>query len=161
MKSFEYIKEKELAGQSKAISTKELSILFTLIKDHICKINCKDGRHGTGFFCNIPFGWNNTLKVLMTNNHVLNLNDILPDQTINFTLNNDDEEYNIPIGNDRKTYTDESSDVTIIEIKENDKIKKNSFFNLDEQIFKENSIKIFKNCQIFLLHYPKGVEMEI
>ena len=161
MKSDNYIKEKELSGQSKAISARELTILLGLIKDHICKINCKDGSHGTGFFCNIPFGWNNTLKVLMTNNHVLNLNDIQPGQTINFTLNNDDEKYNIPIGNDRITFTDESSDVTIIEIKENDKIKKNSFFNLDEQIFEENFIKIFKNCQIILLHYPKGVEMEI
>ena len=118
-----YIKEKELAGQLKAISAKELTILLGLIKDHICKIKCKDGMHRTGFFCNIPIGWN-TIKVLMTNNHVLNLNDIQPGQAINFTLNNDDEEYNIQIDNDRITYIDESFDVTIIEIKEKDKIKK-------------------------------------
>ena len=63
----------------------------------------------------------------MTNNHVLNIDDIQPGQTINFTLNNDDEEYNIPIDNDRKIYTNESFDVTIIEIKENDKLKKIHF----------------------------------
>ena len=161
MKKDNYIKEKELANQPKAIAAEEMIILLDLIKTHICKIYCKDGSHGTGFFCNIPIGWNKYIKVLMTNNHVLNINDIQIGQIINFTIDNDLNEYNIFIDNTRKAFTNESYDVTIIEIKEDDKIDENSFFDLDQQIFQKNSNKIFRNCQIYLLHYPKGIKMEI
>ena len=60
-----------------------------------------------------------------------------------------------------KTYTDASNDVTIVEIKKNDKIDEKSFFDLDNQIFQENAHEIFKNCQIYLLHYLNGLRMEI
>ena len=155
-----YIPEKEIPNQPKPISMEEMTILVDIIKTHICKITSKDGSHGTGFFCNIPIGWNNNLKVLMTNNHVLPEKDIQPGQKIKFSINNDWKEYNILIDNTRKTYTNKSYDVTIIEIKEKDEIDEKSFFNIDEQIFKEKTCEIFRNCQIFVLHYPKGVEME-
>ena len=157
----DYIKEKELSNLPKEIGTKELIVLLDLVKKNICKINCKDGSHGTGFFCLIPMGWGNFLTALMTNNHVLEENDIKPGKKINFTIDNDNKELSIIIDNTRKTYTNESYDVTIIEIKEEEEIEEKSFFNLDNQIFKENAIEIFKNCQIFLLHYPKGEEAKI
>ena len=97
----------------------------------------------------------------MTNNHVIDIEDIKPGKTINFSLNNDEKEFNILIDNSRKTYTNLSFDVTIIEIKENDNINEKSFFDLDKQIFQEDCINIFKNRQIFLLHYPKGIKKEI
>ena len=156
----DYIKEKELANLPKGIGTKELIILLGLIKKNICKINCKDGSHGTGFFCLIPMGWGNFLTALMTNNHVLEENDIKPGKKINFTIDNDNKELSIIIDNTRKTYTNESYDVTIIEIREEDKIDEKSFFNFDNQIFEEDAIEKFKNCQIYLLHYPKGEEAE-
>ena len=71
------------------------------------------------------------------------------------------KDYNILIDNTRKTYTNYNYDVTIIEIKEDDKIDEKSFFFLDDQIFQEDSAKLFRNRQIFLLHYPKGIKMEI
>ena len=156
-----YIREKELPNQPQAIPIKEMIILLNLIKTNICKIYCKDGSHGTGFFCNIPNGWGNYLSTLITNNHVLNEEDIKPDQTIKFSIDNDIQFFNILIDNTRKTYTDESYDVTIIEIKEEDKIEQKSFFDLDKQIFQEKVYEILRNCQIYLLHYPKGKEMEI
>ena len=161
MKKEKYIEEKEIPNQPQAIDANEMFTLLNIIKTHICKIYCKDGSHGTGFFCNIPIGWNIYLKVLMTNNHVLKIDDIQPGQTINFTIDNDDKKYNIIIDNTRRTYTNNSFDVTIIEIKEEDKIEEKSFFYLDKQIFEKNSYKIFKNYQIYLLHYPKGKEMKI
>ena len=127
-----------------------MSILFDLIKTHVCKITCKDETHGTGFFCNIPIGWNNNLTVLMTNNHVLNKDDIKPGKNIKFSLNDDAQEYEILIDNTRKTYTNDYYDVTIIEIKEGDGIEQKSFFNLDPQIFEKDSVSKFKNRQIFL-----------
>ena len=101
------------------------------------------------------------MKVLMTNNHVLNVNAIKPGETIKFSINNDNKYYNISFDKSRRTYTNKSYDVTIIEIKEEDKINEISFFDLDKQIYKENSNEIFRNKQIYLLHYPKGTEMEI
>ena len=156
-----YIREKQLANLPKAISLKLIKNLENISKTHICKIYCNDGSHGSGFFCNIQNNWNNNLKVLITNNHVLNKNDIKPGNLINISLDNDSKYYKILIDESRLTYTNESYDVTFIEIKEDDKLNENSFFELDKQIFKENANQIFKNSQVFLLHYPKGIEMEI
>ena len=68
--------------------------------------------------------------------------------------------YEIEIDETRKKYTNEEYDITMIEIKEKDKLDKKSFLNIDNQIFEENPKKIFQNMQIFLLHYPKGNKME-
>ena len=160
MKEEKYIKEKELFNLPKSIPAKQLKILLNLLENNICKIYCKDGSSGTGFFCNIEIGWNKNIKVLMTNNHVLDVNAIKPGKTVKFSINNDNKYYNILIDKSRKAYTNESYDVTIIEIKEKDKINEKSFFDLDRQIFEENSDEIFRNTQIYLLHYPKGIEME-
>ena len=129
MSKEDYIKEKELPNQSKAIPTEEMITLVDLIKTHVCKITCNDGTHGTGFFCKIPIGWGNYLTTLMTNNHVLNESDIQPGKTIKFSINNDYKDYNILIDNTRKTYTNDNYDVKIIEIKEDDKIDEKSFFD--------------------------------
>ena len=110
-----YVREKELANTPKPMALEELIKLCDL-KTNICKIYCKDGCHGTGFFCKISIDndWND-LRVLMTNNHVLNIDDIQTGQTIKFSLENDSKEYNIIIDNERKRYTNKTYDVTIIE----------------------------------------------
>ena len=152
------MKEKELENIPKSISTEEMKVLLNLIETHICKIECKDGTHGTGFFCNwhyYPF------KVLMTNNHILNENDIKSGQTINFSIKNNYKDFHILIDDKRKTFIDEFYDVTIIQIIKEDGIDENSFFDLDNQIFSFNSNTIFHNYQIYLLHYPKSEKMEI
>ena len=151
--------EKELANVPLAIPFEVLKIVGTMLKTHICKIIGKDGFLGTGFFCNIPYG-SNILKVLMTNNYVLNEDDILPNQIIKFSVNNEAKNYEIKIDDSRKTYTSKEYDVTIIEIKQSDKLDKNSFFDIDDLIFNENVIEEFRNKQIYLLHYPKGEKME-
>ena len=138
-----------------------MKILLDLIKTHICKIYCKDGGEGTGFFCQIPKGFCNFLPVLVTNSHILNKQALQSGKTINFTINDDEKDYKILIDNNRKVYINEKYDVTIIEIKEDDKIDGKSFFNLDNGIFQEDFYKTFKKCQIYLLHYPKGAKMEI
>ena len=69
------IKEKELANMPKAVPLEHLDILKEKAKTCICKIECTDGGHGTGFFLNIINDWN-IMKVLITNNHVLNEQDL-------------------------------------------------------------------------------------
>ena len=67
MKKENYIKEKELKNSPKPIPIELLKLLIPKAETSICKIECNDGGHGTGFFCNIPNGWN-ILRVLITNN---------------------------------------------------------------------------------------------
>lgn len=161
MESEANIKEKELLNIPKSIPYQVMEILGPKLKKQVCKIECHDGGHGTGYFCNIPDGWNN-LKVLMTNNHALNQKDINTGKNIKFSLNNEEIFYEIKIDESRKIYTDEKYDVTIIELSPKDKLDKDkiAFFEIDDQIFEENSINKLKNRQIFLLHYPKGNQME-
>ena len=59
-------------------------ILFQM-ENSICKIILEDGEKGTGFFCKIPFN-SDLLPVLITNNHVLNENDIENDKIIKLIL---------------------------------------------------------------------------
>ena len=155
--SEDYIEEKTLDNMAKGISFDVFEELAQKMKTQICKIKIKEG-HGTGFFCNIPYGWN-TLRMLITNNHVLNEEDISSGKKINFSLNKEKLHYEIEIDESRKIYTSKKYDITMIELKEKDKIEKNSFMDIDNQIFKENPNEIFKNKQIYLLHYPKGEQM--
>ena len=155
--SEEYIEEKTLNNMAKGISFDVFEELAQKMKTQICKIKTKEG-HGTGFFCNIPNGWN-TLRMLITNNHVLKEEDISKGKKINFSINKEKIHYEIEIDESRKIYTSEKYDITMIELKEEDKIEKDSFMDVDSQIFKENPNEIYKNKQIYLLHYPKGEQM--
>ena len=159
MKSEDYIKENELANMPKSISFEILKIIIPKTETCICKIECIDGGHGTGLFCNIPYGWN-ILKALMTNNHVLSKDDISIGKKIIFSINNEMIYYEIKIDESRKNYTNEKYEITIIELKENHNLEKIQFLDIDSQIFKEDPYTIFINKQIYLSHYPKGKQME-
>ena len=156
MKNESYIKEKELYGYSKTINESSIKTCLNQINNCVCKIQCNEGGCGTGFFCKIQDNWN-ILRVLITNNHVLGENDIMPGRKIYFSLNKKIKEFEITIDEYRKIYTNENLDVTIIEIKEKDGLNNESFLEIDENIQKEN-INNFKNISIYLLHFPKGEE---
>ena len=159
MESENYVPEKTLNNLPKSIPLEALEVLIPKLKANICKIECNEGGSGTGFFCNIPSAWND-LKVLMTNHHVLKEDDILIGKKIKFSINNGIKCYEIEIDDSRKVYTNKQYDVTMIELKPKDNIDKNSFFDVDNRIFNENSKELFINQQIYLLHYPKGNKME-
>ena len=147
-------------------------ILFQMEK-YICKIYLGNGKNGTGtgFFCKIPFQ-NKVLPVLITNNHILDENDIKNGKIIklsiydnNIKTNKSNNEVNneeikiIKIDNSRKKYTnpDNKIDITIIEIKSIDKI--NYFLEYDKDIINKNEEFInldYKNKSIYILHYPNG-----
>ena len=100
------------------------------------------------FFCNIKYDWN-IYFVLTTNNHVLNKDDIKKGNIIIFSLNNEKIDYKLIFDESRKTYTNEDYDVTIIEIKKEDGLDKISFFDIDNEIFKENPQDLFKKRKYF------------
>jgi len=134
------IKEKYLNNSINPISIKGMEKITFQLKNCVCKISKKDNVKATGFFCKIPYqNYNNLLPVLFTNNHILNANDLIINNKIDITINDDNEIRSILIDNSRKFFTDPDLDVTIIEIKPNiDKI--NNFLELDEKIFKEKNL---------------------
>ena len=102
---FDYIPEKKLPGHTEAISIEDLLKLSEFAKKRICKIKCSDGSHGTGFFCTIYLDNWNMKRTLITNNHVLKEDDIIPGKKIKFSLNDEAKNYEIEIDKERRTFT--------------------------------------------------------
>ena len=112
-------------------------------------------KKGIAFFCKIPFPTKlKLLPVLITNNQIIN-EDILSN-------NNETLEINLKIGESFKNlkldkriiYTNNIYGISIIEIKEEDKI--NSYLELDYEIFDD----IFEESQRYqFLYYEKTIYM--
>ena len=167
-----YKKEKNLKDCPIEVSLEQSTYINKQMKYSVCKIKCKDGSSGTGFFCYIPFpDKNNLLPVLITNYHVLTSGDVIIGKEIKFCLGDSNSMKSIKISNTRKVYTNEKPyDVTIIEMKKIDGIEFNHFMDLDEQLFEnENDIsntesregknimdKIYSQKTVYLIHYPFG-----
>ena len=100
------------------------------------------------------------MRVLITNNHILGEKDILIGNSINFSLDDEKYEYKIKIDKSRLIYSNVKYDVSIIEIKEKDYLEKNLFLNLDDNILNIDQYQIYKDISIYLLHYPKGENIE-
>ena len=157
----DYIKEGDIPGHVKKINLEVMMIITKQMKESVCKI-IGNNFNGTGFFCVIQNmkDWNSPLfYVLMTNNHVLGEEDIKPNKTIKISLNDEKKNFDILIDNSRKTFTSKIYDVTIIEMRQNDGIKSDSFLEIDRDIYKDSFKEIFKKKSIYLLHYPKGIEV--
>ena len=121
-------------------------ILYQL-KNCICKIENKNG-NGTGFFCHISYK-NKKLKVLITNNHVIDEDIIKENEKINISIN-DEEEYKIIELKNKKIYTSKEYDTTIIEIWETENI--NNYLEIDDKIYKD-----IYNKSVYILQYPKSI----
>ena len=136
------INEKFLPDYPKSMDLEEIGKAVNQMKKSICKIKIGEGS-GTGFFCNIPLDNANLITVLITNNHILEQKNIAPGKKIEISLINHKDEinYNIYINEQRKTYTNKDYDVTIIEIKQNDNIDKDSFLDIDEDMLKNGTRK--------------------
>ena len=104
------------------------------------------------------------LPVLITNNHVINQDDILNNKKFSIYLNNDKKIKRIELDNNRLKYTNAKLDITIIEIKDNDKLN-NKYLKLDDEIMnyiklnKKEDINylsdIYSNNSIYLINYPE------
>ena len=163
----ESVYEKYTNNSPEPLNIKATENILQQMKNCVCKIY--NGKDGTGFFIKIPYK-TIILPVIMTNNHVINENDIINNKMITISLNNEEESKIIKIDKDRFFYTNEDLDVTIIEIKEEeDNI--NNFLELDEKINEclnmsneEISIflkNIYSNKSIYTLNYPEGKEVVV
>ena len=144
------------------VSFKGTENILNQMNNCVCRIYNNGDR--TGFFTKIPFK-NKLLPVLITNNHIINENDINNNETITFDLNNDKKLRTIELNNNRLIYTNEKLDITIIEIKENKDKLNNEYLELDDNIidyFKENQNKNpnylnkkYSNESLYTINYPK------
>ena len=158
--------EKSIKNAIEPVSLTRSKKIIEQMEKCVCKIYVK-GSTGTGFFSKIPYQ-NKELKVLITNNHVLDEYEIKYNKIIVYSLNdNENNKKFIEINNNRKIYINEILDVTIIEINENqDDI--HDYIELDDEIDikqsmnlnKETIIKLYKNIysgkSIYILNYLNG-----
>ena len=154
-------KEKYIATSPCPVSMEGLDKILFQMKSCVCKIY--NNLTGTGFFCKIPFKSKNKLMpVLITNNHVLNKNDIEINRIIKITINNNEEIKEIIIDENRKKFTDESYDITIIEIKP-DKDNISNFLEIDINVFDSpNKLELtYENKSSYLLHYPGKENIQV
>ena len=142
------------------ITAERTEIILYQMKNCICKIYMDDGSKGTGFFCKIPYpNKDHLLAVLVTNNHVINESHLGNDKSIYFSIDNDKIKNRIIIG-DRKVYTSELYDTTIIEIYE-DKDNINYFLGLDFDINEKDCNDIYINKSVYTLQYPNNERVSV
>ena len=152
-------KENVLVGYPNIISYECTKKIKEQMEKNICKINIGKSQ-GTGFFCKIPFpDLNNMLPVFITNNHIID-KELLYKNDIKIKIDIYDESDIKEIDlNNRIKYTNEEYDITIIEIKKEDKI--NNYLELDEIIINDiinniNKNKIYINETIYIIQYPEN-----
>ena len=147
-------KEILLEKYPKPITIEGTTTILNQMKYSICKIYTNNGGNGSGFFCNIKYN-NKSIKVLITNHHVIDYDYIKINKMINITLNDDKEMKMLKIDDNRKIYSNEMYDTTIIEIKNTDNLNYN-YLELDEKLFEENSKIFYEGKSIYNISYPNG-----
>ena len=122
------------------------------VKKSICKIiiiKNKENIYGTGFFMKIS----DSLKFLFTNYHVINKDSI--NDNIELEIWNK-KKMNLNLNQRYIKYFEGQKDITIIEIKKEDKIYKDIEFLEYDSNYKEKGYNIYKNADVFTLEHPLG-----
>ena len=157
--SEDIIREGNINGALIPVSLDGINEIMNQMKFSVCKIH-KIGKNGTGFFCNLPYK-SKLIPFLITNNHILNSEDIEINKDIKISLNNGNnlsEFKNIKIDGSRIVLTNEDLDFTLIEIKQNkDNIDITKFLDFDENVnIDEKFLKEFyEKSSVYIIHYPK------
>ena len=138
--------EKLLYNSSLPLTKTEIFKLMPLLSNYICKIII-DEVTGSGFFCKTNYFFS-----MITNNHVLDEDKIKTGNKITIEVNGSRKE--LKFDGKRQAYTNESIDITIIEIIEKDD-DLHYFLDIDED-YKENDL-----CDILILQFPGGKEASV
>ena len=119
----------------------------------ICFFKMKE-KIGIGFLCLIhKADSNETIPVLITNSTFLPLSNTNPREKIEFTLNK--KNHTLSIDESRKIFSNENEyNITMIEIKKEDNIEKDSFFDID--INDNLTIEDFKKKSVSLITIKNG-----
>ena len=161
-------KEKYIDSLPIPVSFEGTQKIIEQINSGICLIS-NDNKKGTGFFVEIPYKFN-LLHALITSNQVINKDDLLYVKNISIYINNDNKTKTLKLDRNRKIYTNEKLNITIIEIKENENIN-DKYLELDDEIInylnlnKKKNLnhfdKIYSNESIYILNYFKVQDINI
>ena len=155
-------KEKFINSYPEPIQLEGCEKIIEQMKNCICRIY--NGCEGTGFFAKIPYK-STFIHALITNNHIINENDIINNKTIIIYINKNKGKKKIilKINEKRKRYTNEKLDITIIELKEEDNIQ--NFIEIDDNIIESLNLEkqeiseqlkiLYSNKSIYILNYPE------
>ena len=132
----------------KSVTKSQTQIIFNQMNDSFYKIQGKDNKIGIGIFCKIKIK-NKNIMALVTNYNLIDEIYIKQNNEIKIIINN--ELYLIKFGDKRLNYTNKELDLSVIEIKENQKFKIN-LIEIDESLYKEESILNNKET-IYILHH--------
>ena len=133
------------------IKTVPINIIIKALKS-VCKIAIRGNynANATGFFMKIS----DTEKYLITNNHVINQNNIYDD--IEIEIHNQ-KKMKLNLNNRAVKYFPRPIDITLIEIRTSDNIYKDILF-LDYDLNYQKGYYIYQNAIIFLIQYNIQVE---
>ena len=142
------------------LSIDSFKIIINQLENYICKIRIGN-KESIGTFCKIPFDRNNVQSVLITDNNLLN-KEILnkKDEKIVIDINGDKTNKEINLSN-RRIYTSEEFATTIIEIKEEDKIK--NYIELDNNIIddivndEKTKSRLYMDDPIYMIKSEFGI----
>ena len=161
-------KEKFIKISPEPVSFEGTENILDQMNNCVCRIY--NNGEGTGFFTKIPYK-NKILSVLITNNHVIGINDIINNKNIILYLNNDKIEKSIKLDNNRLRYTNEKLDITIIEIIENKDNLNNKYLELDDNIINYFKLKekndpnylndLYSNKSIYIINYPEDKDVKV
>ena len=131
---------------------------YNNFSQNVCKLEILDKnikKYASGFFCHIQ---SKEIRVLITNSHIINEQFLknVKELTIYFDVSDEEIKKIINLDFDRLKYTNETLDITIIEILDEDLI--DSFFEIDENFIKN---KKFLNETVFNLQFPQGGDLNI
>ena len=134
----------------------DMERIIHIMRNSICKISINNGQQGTGFLCSFNINDWDTLRCLVTTDFFIDESDFDPGSKINFSLDEGRINKEITIEKNRKKYTNKEYGITFIEINSKDGIKKESFMEIDENIYDNNPKEYLKRLPVFLLQYPNG-----
>jgi len=131
----------------KATTSYSRLVNFSDLKRSIC--NVKTDNPGSGFFIEFPIpSIQNPLKLLMTNNHVLNEKFLNKEESFNiyFEEYHQKREFKIEIKSDKFIFTSKLIDVTFIQLSDDEIEQINPFFLEpdDNECFESESIRIIQ-----------------
>ena len=151
-------RERYIKNSPIPIAIKGIEEILRQMRRCVCKFK-NNNIFGTGFFAKIPYKSEFKI-VLITCYHVFNEKDIINDNILKISINNEEEYKTIEIDDNRIIITNEELDLTIIEIKDKDKLEDN-YLEIDERFNLGDINERYKKESIYILNYPKGDDIVV
>ena len=140
----------------KSLTINESELILEQMKKSICKIVLEDGKEGTGFFCSIIY-----YSLLITNNSFIDESQLNKENNkIKIYLGKNNEYKEIEL-KDRIIYTNKEYNITLIEIKKEEKEKiGNINLEIDENINEDELNKLIGET-IYIIYHNKDKNISV